>query len=559
MQTAIQAARNAGRRIVFVSDTCLPECFIRRLLLKHNLAIEGDGFYISSRRRKTKITGSLFREMLTAEGVYPSAVEHTGDNLRSDVVQAAALGIHTRAATEVELTDAEKQIRGCRALDSLTAARIAGAMRASRLDLSAIETHSVRNVVSQFVGPFQLAFVSWVLAQARAQGVKRLYFVSRDGQLAYKIAQSLAPQYGDVDCRYLLMSRQAVLLPSATDVTPKAMPWLHRSFETPKLSELLAKLELQYADVESRWQSRAGEQRGEYILKNASDWTHFWKVLQDEPLRASLLTRIQQRRQAAIAYFRNSGLMDPVPMAIVDFGWWLLCQNALNQLLRTAGRVEPIHGFYLGTSPQRLGRSEVSGVTALFQATPGDLSEISPSVATSENPTLFEHILGIADHATVDHYEGLDECATPVLQSNRPTTEQQRFCTAMHAGAISFAQTNQHLSTELSTYRTARALTAELVAAVLESAPLNVVREIAGLPITSNQNGLNYRPLISPLSVWEVLHRILPWRLAKFVPAPTHKHYWMAGDWRATKPLYRRLIQTRQLLGRAYRSVVANT
>ena len=55
--TQIAALRAAGARIVFVSDTYLPAEFVRTELLRHRLALDGDGLYVSSALGVTKRTG----------------------------------------------------------------------------------------------------------------------------------------------------------------------------------------------------------------------------------------------------------------------------------------------------------------------------------------------------------------------------------------------------------------------------------------------------------------------------------------------------------------------
>ena len=64
-------------------------------------------------------------------------------------------------------------------------------------------------------GPLLTAFVAWVLQEAKAQGVRRLYFVARDGEVLMAVAQILASRLGGPELRYLFGSRRAWLAPSA--------------------------------------------------------------------------------------------------------------------------------------------------------------------------------------------------------------------------------------------------------------------------------------------------------------------------------------------------------
>src|SRR6202034_3422009 len=113
--------------------------------------------------------------------------------------------------------------------------RLAGAMRAFRLGAKSEDADAVHELAAQFVGPFVMGFAIWALQRAQECGVKRLYFLSRDCQLVSKVARELSPQFGGIDCQYLYVSRQALFLPSAGDISPEGMPWLRRDFEEPAL------------------------------------------------------------------------------------------------------------------------------------------------------------------------------------------------------------------------------------------------------------------------------------------------------------------------------------
>ena len=89
----VQAARQQGCRVIFVSDMYLPKEFITRQLVKHGFAEEGDGFYVSGEIGKTKASGNLYRYLLAQENVLGSNIWHTGDNQYSDYTVPRTLGI----------------------------------------------------------------------------------------------------------------------------------------------------------------------------------------------------------------------------------------------------------------------------------------------------------------------------------------------------------------------------------------------------------------------------------------------------------------------------------
>ena len=504
----VQAARQQGCRVIFVSDMYLPKEFITRQLVKHGFAEEGDGFYVSGEIGKTKASGNLYRYLLAQENVLGSNIWHTGDNQYSDYTVPRTLGIRAGLFTKAQLTQAEIDLFP-NSQDSHVATRIVGAMRAFRLGCESEHKPDICELVSQFVAPFLMGFARWVLQRAQEDGVKRLYFVSRDCQLAWGVARELAPQFGGIDCRYLYVSRQALFLPGANAISPEEMPWMRRFFEEPTLDRLLAKLELTFSDVEFTFKELAGNEGGAYRLKSTEDWEVFWRGLNKEPIRTDLMKRIATRREGANGYFESVGLFDDVPWAVVDLGWHLTCQQSLWKLLRQAKWPGQISGYYAELSQQRIHRSNAGKAEALFYQNVADhpLKTITPL----SSATLLEHVIGCADHSTVHHYEKIDGKMQPAFAKTEAQATLE-FCRNVHDAMFKFVEQNKPLAVEFSDTAMCRN--------VLESVLMSFVRfptaEVAGslreLSAACDQNNLDALPIVKPLNVLGALLPLLPRR-----------------------------------------------
>jgi FMN phosphatase YigB (HAD superfamily) len=300
----IADARAAGKRIVFVSDTYLPAEFVKDALRRHNAAAEGDGIYVSSALGRTKRSGALYKEMLKAEKVSANAVHHYGDNPHSDVDVPRRLGIAATLVADAHFNQWERAILNCEAAPGETAARLAGSMRLFRLGASREFSTGVRDLVATFLGPATVVWAAWVLAAARRDGVRRLYFAARDAHLVWRAARVLAPRFGDIDCRYLKISRQSILLPAVEEISPDGIPWLLRSWEIPELDRLIRKLGLQWHEVGQEFSSLAKSEGRAKQLTTEPEWKEFWAVLQTPALKALLTARIADRREAALAFSR---------------------------------------------------------------------------------------------------------------------------------------------------------------------------------------------------------------------------------------------------------------
>src|SRR5262249_38214814 len=155
-------------------------------------------------------------------------VMHFGDDQHTDFAAPRKLGIKAVLLCDARLGMTEKFILRERGVEPLRASRVAGAIRAFRASARQKDGDNFHELVASFLGPFLVGFVSWVLYQAQRDGVERLYFLSRDCQLAHKIAQILSPRITPMDCRYLYHSRQAIYMTLAQGVDEREMWWMRR-------------------------------------------------------------------------------------------------------------------------------------------------------------------------------------------------------------------------------------------------------------------------------------------------------------------------------------------
>lgn len=87
----------------------------------------------------------------------------------------------------------------------------AGISRFLRLSKALEEEHlkTIWDTAASVAGPVFFFFVYWVLETAKKQGIKRLYFLSRDGKIFLEIAETIKKYWPyNIDCRYLYSSRE---------------------------------------------------------------------------------------------------------------------------------------------------------------------------------------------------------------------------------------------------------------------------------------------------------------------------------------------------------------
>ena len=104
---------------------------------------------------------------------------------------------------------------------------------------------AIRDVAAGVAAPALIAFVIWMQEQSRQRGLRRLRFLSRDGQVLYELTRRLAPSLGTgLDLEYVYSSRLTwSLAATQPDRLPEA-PWLFNSFIKSNAADVCARLGL---------------------------------------------------------------------------------------------------------------------------------------------------------------------------------------------------------------------------------------------------------------------------------------------------------------------------
>ena len=245
----INRLRSDGSRILFISDMYLPGSFVQGQLQRHGFLRGADHLYVSSDYGKTKGAGNLFRVVLKAENLSPGELHHRGDDPRGDVHAPRRLGIGASLVSHRRMSQEQASLINLESLGYSARSRLVGAMLSHSLGRIPDPSEECDSTLSGMLGPLLLTFASWVLARAQRDGVRRLYFLARDCQTAHLAAREISAHFGYIECCYLHASRQALLLPTARELSAEGMPWMRRPHETPSLERLLAKFEITYGDV----------------------------------------------------------------------------------------------------------------------------------------------------------------------------------------------------------------------------------------------------------------------------------------------------------------------
>jgi FMN phosphatase YigB (HAD superfamily) len=496
----IRSLRHRGADILYISDMFLPESFVSELLREHGFLEPGDRVYVSGTRGVTKHTGNLFRLVLDELGLAPGEMVHTGDNPHTDVAVPRALGILARREESACLTALERGMLSRDGRTCLTRSAMAGAARLARLAGGGDGTDTpLARVAADVAGPMVAGFVSWVLGRAREQGIERLWFVARDGQIMHAVARELLGDTPGPDCRYLYGSRQAWFLPSLTTFTPAEAEWLVIPGHCTRPASIVAKLDCTPGEIEDAARVRLGDAFWQTPLP-CGETDRLIALLVAPAVRALVEAKAGAARERMGAYLRQEGMADGEPVVLVDVGWTLKAQRALSRVLTACGLDCPVSGMYLGVSQSALTASQAGPYQAYFLERDGWFDSAQPMNFFFRNANLVEQVFTAATHGqTVGYARGSDGRMEPVLRPDARGAMGLAAVEAMQARILAFARQAAVMGA-LSRPEIVFDVALGALWSFLVRPEPDLARAVCSLPVFDDQNERRRRPLARPVS-----------------------------------------------------------
>lgn len=209
---------------------------------------------------------------------------------------------------------------------------------------------ALAQVTAGVSAPVLFAYIRWVLDQAERRGLKRLYFLARDGYMMYRYAQRFCAVYGlKIECRYLYCSRLSLRVPAYHLLGEEAFSMLfHGGYRiTPRI--VLERIGLSQGERQRVYLDAGLKDVQEDAVLPVVAYRAFAKQVWESKVFQDLLTQKSVDAYSnAIGYLRQEGLLEEELYGIVDTGWTGSIQRTLRQLLASAGHTAELVGFYFG-------------------------------------------------------------------------------------------------------------------------------------------------------------------------------------------------------------------
>ncbi len=542
---AISRLRRTGKRIIFITDMYLPAWLIQEMLQRFDLFKPGDGLYVSGEIGLTKHHGELFQYVLQAEGIKARHLWYIGDNPHADVRMARKAGVTAHPFSAGTLTPTEQAWVDLPGASPLASSRIAGLARLARLSCQDVDLDKFREVCAGIVAPVLTFFTSWVLRQAIQDKIKRLHFVSRDGQIMMRIAQVLMQQDERVELAYLHGSRQAWFLPSLCDRQnlPRELLFIPGHDACPRA--ILAKLNLctqRMADAGQPLPFPLERQLQPSEQDEFLDWLHqpgLWNMIQGAAHSA---------RELVLAYLHQQGLSSDGPQALVDAGWTLKTQEALRTLISQAGWNTELRGYYFGLSRGRIARERSGPWSAYYLER--DLGKRGQGLdrVLFRNANLIEQVFTMADHGRVVGYRReATGRVEPVMVEDQRNSHQQRMATILHDVVLAFAeQYARYASGGLlhePSAREERGMASQILFTFLNAPAPELALAFTGISVGDDQNESRKRPLVRTIGPRQLCDIVLGAIRKKYKPVYARTFDWLEGSLAISSPVLRHFFQ----------------
>lgn len=320
-------------KVLLISDMYLQKKQIIQLLLKNKIPIDDIDIFISSEYMATKKSGKLYKIVKKKLGVKANEIQHMGDNKFSDYIVPKLLGYHVKLYCSSHMNKYEKIID---AVNPLLSEQI----RLNRITYSRNHLKEVWETATDIVAPITLGYISWIKQFIDKNGLNKVFFVSRDGQLMYSVWKILFGNSESIYSDYIYGSRKVWYLPSITNEKKYI-----------------------YAVSNDGWITTTNISKEEFLeqfnfeknellqLQNINPMISQMSnqdIIKDRLFIDFVLKKAAKEREIVKKYFKQIGIADGDTLALVDLGWTGKSLEAARTIIREIGPNIKVYGIVLG-------------------------------------------------------------------------------------------------------------------------------------------------------------------------------------------------------------------
>lgn len=205
-------------------------------------------------------------------------------------------------------------------------------------------------VMTEAAAPVLIMYTKWIIRRSEELGIKRLYFLARDGYVMYHIAEKMREKgEHNIESSYFYCSRYALRLAAYKFRDDSAYDKLFLHAYRQSLYLLLKRagmdedqIQAVYDDIgikEEKARENVGRKEFDEICETVKKSDVFQNIVKEISENAYTET---------VKYIRQEKLDRYEKVGIIDLGWTGSLQHTLRRLLDSEGIKTELVGFYMG-------------------------------------------------------------------------------------------------------------------------------------------------------------------------------------------------------------------
>lgn len=320
-----------GKKVLLISDMYLDADTIRRMLTKADCIFQDIPLYVSAEgERKNKHSGNLFRYVKEREGLRYEVWQHFGDNVHSDCRVPESLGISCELYRKAELLDIEKKYLENSQGDARKQLMVGCAKLARSRD-----GETAYALGCGIGGVVLYPYVKWLLEDAVKRGIRRLYFIARDGFIIKEMAETLVKIRGlPIAIKYIYGSRRAWRIPDSENLERGLWDIYEVSFENRifRVSDLADFLQISETELRKYMPAGLCDERKQWSVPDVGVILRY--LLRRPDFKALLEKVYSRKRNLLAAYIRQEIDFSDNAFAFVDMAGSGCTQECLAKVMR---------------------------------------------------------------------------------------------------------------------------------------------------------------------------------------------------------------------------------
>lgn len=428
MAEVFEYAKKSGKRIIISSDMYLPKNVIEEIL--ENNGYRGyEKLFLSSDTLRPKATGEMYEDVISYTNVNPKEILHIGDNEYTDYEIALNCGIEAYCYAPIKETYGNNYnaafFAGLEKSDDMAASIAEGLVT-----LNAVKNCSQdywENFAYKYAGLLMVGYCKWLKKQMDKEGIKKAYFMLRDGYIVKKVFDYLYPEFET----YEIYGFRRLFFFAQMEKAEDILEYVTLQTEGMTYKEIYDRLQINESVLYKQYCQRFPEQD-----KLAGDRNEIQEFVKNN---FSYFEKIKEEENAIILeYLENINLFEE-KAAIVDLGWRASMLKGVQSIAKKAQKNVNLYGYYLGTHAFKNTGLRIEEY-ALKKGQPKE--EDNPiSCMNSQYIIDVLELIFSADRPSVLKLEKVEEKIVPIQQMvSIYERERQEISKKIQNGIMSFAK-----------------------------------------------------------------------------------------------------------------------